>query len=159
MLQDLVGLGPVTERLGAALVANYALLIEDESRGPVGPFRVDVHLKRHAVGCADGVGRVGEYGKRYGVGLQTHVSQHVPHAVRLMGVNGQNLHAAVFKILDPVAQLRELPVADWSGVSIDEDQDDFVLTVEISQPIGFAQNIREREIRRGLTQLRRIHSS
>ena len=44
------------------------------------------------------------------------------NAIRLMWIHGHDLNATLLEILHSIAQLRELSLADLSGVSIDEHE-------------------------------------
>ena len=80
------------------------------------------------------------------LGLEPCLLEHVPHSVGLMRVDDEDLGAQGAEVLEPVAQLRNLTMADRSGVAVDEDQHNRLLTAEVAQAVRLAQGIGQREI-------------
>jgi hypothetical protein len=59
----------------------------------------------------------------------------VLHAVGFVWVHDKDLGAGIVEIFQPFAQLRGLPVADRSGVAVDEDDHDGFLAAKVAQPV------------------------
>lgn len=151
--KDLRKFGTIAESLAAALVADDAFLVDEESGGPVGPFGVDAHLERHAIGGADGMNRIGENRKGQHVRPDANRTEHVPDPVRLVRVDGDELGVTFLDLLDVVAQLRELPVANGSGVAVDEDEHNIHLASVVGQLNLLAVRVGKREARSFLAKL------
>ncbi len=139
LFEDLGRAGPIVVRRGAALLADDACAVDGERAGPVGPLGVDVHLEAHAIHRADRVRRVRQDGVREFVGPLRHRAERVPHAMRLVRIDGDARGAALAEFVDLVARLRKLAVADRSGVAVNEDEHYRLLAAELAEPHRSAQ--------------------
>lgn len=138
LLQDFVRRWPIAEGLAPAGVAEDALTVDDERGRTVAPFGMDAHLKGDSVHGADHVCAVGQQRVTEVGFLQADFFQQVFGGPCFVRIDRQELRTAVFDLFQPVAQLRELPMADWSRVAVNEDQHDRFLPAKMAQPDGSA---------------------
>ena len=73
-----------------------------------------------------------------------------------MRIDGQELRSGFFERLELVAQLRELTMADGSGIAVNEDQHDGLFAAEITQANFLSRKRRQLKIGSGLTEFRGI---
>lgn len=118
------------------------------------PFAIDDHLRGHppeleeidllSVKFEDAGSWVGQTDKRQiifaPVGSESSVIFRTDH---------DNFGLAVHKFLKVMAQLRHMPLAEWSGKAAVEDDQDVVCSAEIGELNGFTPEIIEGEIGSG----------
>ena len=133
LFQNLLRLRAIGKRRGALDVTNDALPVDDERRGPIAPFDVNSHLHRDAVGCTDDLRGVGQQRVVHIVGAEPALLKQGLRGRRFVRIDRQQLRSGFFERIELVAQLRELAMADRSGIAVDEHQHDRLFAPEITQ--------------------------
>jgi len=115
---------------------------------------VDSHLKGNTITGADGQRRIRQQGIAKSVGAEPRFLQQILCRPCFMRVNGHQHCVKFFKLSEFIPQLRDLIVADRSRIAVDEDQNDILLSLIVTQPNGFTSSRHQLEFRGGLTDAR-----
>ena len=130
---DLFGLGTVAEALSASGVADDSPFVDDERGRSIAPFRMNAHLEGHAVCRADRQSGIHEQGILQIVRAEAGFSQEIFCREDFMRIDGQELSLEFLQRFELFAQLRELPVTDRSGISVNEYKHHSFLAAKAAQ--------------------------
>ena len=122
LLNDLVRCGPIREGRCSACISHDSGLIDDERGWAIAEFCVDSHLKGDSVACTHRERRISQHRITQVISAEAAFFEQKfrrPHFVR---IDGQKFGVEICEVIERVTQLRELAVADRSGVAIDEHQ-------------------------------------
>ena len=115
------------------------ILIDDEDGRPLTKAG---HTADDVVGVEDFVVGVGQYWEGIGV-----LAGELGYTLRLVGGNGDDPGFTGVEPLDVLAQLRQVPPAEWSAKAPQEHDDDRSFLDQFGQPIAGASGIGKVEVR------------
>lgn len=128
----------VTEGPRPLYEADRALLVDHDRDRAVADFDVDPHSECGAIGRTDRLRRIEEQGEREGVGGQSGVLEERFRGPLVVRVDAEDHRVRFREVVSLISQLRELSVADRSGVAVDEGENDGFLAAVLFEFNRFA---------------------